>query len=87
MLYESKRLKTEEDRKKLLDVRKLCFESDIDFRKNIDIYFKWTDEIKLFDNNIAYRNETCKKVSQKIREMKNIDEEYIIGAEVVCRIF
>ena len=55
--------------------------------KNIDRYFKWTDEIKLFDNNIAYRNETCKKVSQKIREMKNIDEEYIIGEEVVCRKF
>ena len=35
MLYESKRLKTEEDRKKLLDVRKLCFESDIVFRKKI----------------------------------------------------
>lgn len=33
MLYESKRLKTEEDRKKLLDVRKLCFESDISFKK------------------------------------------------------
>ena len=87
MLYESKRLKTEEDRKKLLDVRKLCFESDISFKKNIDKYFKWTDEIKLFDNNIAYRNETCKKVSQKIREMKNIDDEYIVGEEVVCRKF
>ena len=56
-------------------VLKVIFHS----KKHIDRYFKWTDEIKLFDNNIAYRNETCKKVSQKIREMKIIDDEYIVG--------
>ena len=84
MLYECKRLKTEEDRQKLRDVRRLIFEGT-SFREIIDTYFKWTDKIEMFENNIAYTNNTCKMVSSKIREMKNITEEYVIGEEVICR--
>jgi hypothetical protein len=90
MLYECKRLKTEEDRQKLKAVKHLIHNTDTPYKEVISKDFKWTDEIKLFDNNIAYRNETCKKVSKKIREMKNIDDEYIIdiiGEEVICRKF
>ena len=55
------------------------------FREIIDAYFKWTDKIEMYDNNIAYTNNTCKMVSSKIREMKNITEEYVINEEVICR--
>ena len=84
MLYECKRLKTEEDRHKLRDVKRMIFEGT-PFREIIDNYFKWTDKIEMYDNNIAYTNNTCKMVSSKIREMKNITEEYGIGEEVICR--
>ena len=84
MLYECKRLKTEEDRHKLRDVKRMIFEGT-PFREIIDAYFKWTDKIEMYDNNIAYTNNTCKLVSSKIREMKNITEEYVINEEVICR--
>ena len=84
MLYECKRLKTEEDKQKLRDVKRMIFEGT-PFREIIDKYFKWTDTIELYDNNIAYTNNTCKMVSNKIREMKNISEEYVINEEVICR--
>ena len=84
MLYECKRLKTEEDRQKLRDVKRMIFEG-IPFKEIIDKYFKWTEKIEMYENNIAYTNNTCKMVSSKIREMKNITEEYVIGEEVICR--
>ena len=79
-----KRLKTEEDRQKVRDVKRLIFEGT-PFRESIDAYFKWTDKIEMYDNNIAYTNNTCKMVSSKIRDMKNITEEYVINEEVICR--
>ena len=36
-------------------------------------------------NNIAYTNKTCKEVSKKIRYMKGIKDEYIVGEELICR--
>ena len=84
MLYECKRLKTEEDRHKLRDVKRMIFEGT-PFREIIDNYFKWTDKIEMYDTNIAYTNNTCKMVSSKIREMKNITEEYVIGEKVIYR--
>ena len=84
MLYECKRLKTEEDRPKLRDVKRMIFEGT-PFEEIIDKYFKWTDKIEMYENNIAYTNNTCKMVSSKIREMKNISEEYVINGEVICR--
>ena len=42
---------------------------------------------KKIDNNIAYRNETCKKISKKIRAMKNIDDEYVIGEKSYAENF
>ena len=54
-----KRLKTEEDRQKLRDVKRLIFEGT-PFREIIDAYFKWTDKIEMYDNNIAYTNKPVK---------------------------
>ena len=85
MLYECKRLKTEEDKLKLKDIKHLIFKTDTPYKEIIDKYFRWTSEIEVCENNIAYTNKTCREVSKKIREMKNIEDEYIVGEEVICR--
>ena len=84
MLHERKRLKIEEDRNKLKDVKKMIFEG-VPYRDMINKYFQWTDKIELYDNNIAYTNNTCKEVSKKIRDIKGIKEKYIIGELLMCR--
>lgn len=48
-------------------------------------YFKFTKSV-INDNNVAYRNATCKSVSLKVRKMKGIKEEYIVGDILICRI-
>ena len=53
----------------------------------IEKYFKNTEELELIDNNVAYTNETCRKVSQHIRKERGINEEYAIGDEVTCRVY
>lgn len=85
MLYECKRLKTEEDKLKLKDVKHLIFKTNTHYKEIIDKYFRWTSEIELCENNIAYTNRTCKEVSKKIREMKHIKDEFIVGEDVICR--
>ena len=53
----------------------------------IEKYFEYTEEIELIDNNVAYTNETCRKVSQHIRKERGINEEYVVGDEVICRVY
>ena len=48
-------------------------------------YFKPTKNV-INDNNVAYRNATCKSVSLKVRKMKGIKEEYIVGDILICRV-
>ena len=36
------------------------------------ILFEYTQDIELIDNNVAYTNETCRKVSQHIRKERGI---------------
>ena len=48
-------------------------------------YFKFTKSV-INDNNVAYRNATCKSVSLKVRKMKGIKEEYIVGDILICRV-
>ena len=54
-------------------------------RNVIEKYFGWSEGNEICENNIAFTNYTCKKVSKKIRDMKGIKDEYIIGEEVICR--
>ena len=84
MLYECKRLKTEEDRNKLKDIKRLIFNNE-PILNIIKKYFGWADGSEICENNIAYTNKTCKEVSNRIRKMKGIEDEYIIGEEVICR--
>ena len=48
-------------------------------------YFKPTKNV-INDNNVAYRNATCKSVSLRVRKMKGIKEEYIVGDILICRV-
>lgn len=86
MLYECKRLKSEEDRQKLYDTKDMFF-----LKKNepilniIEKYFGWSDGSEICENNIAFTNHTCKEVSMRIRKMKGIEDEYVVGEEVTCR--
>ena len=36
-------------------------------------------------NNIAYTNETCRKVANEIRRMRQLGDDYIIGDRVICK--
>ena len=84
MLCECKRLKAEEDRNKLKEIKRLIFNNE-PIQNIIEKYFGWADGSEICENNKAYTNKTCKEVSKKIRNMKGIEDEYILDEEVICR--
>ena len=86
-LEECKRLTNVEDRIKLENIYHDIFKTDMTIKQIIEKYFKYTEEIELIDNNVAYTNETCRKVSQHIRKERGINEEYVVGDEVICRVY
>ena len=51
----------------------------------IEKYFGWSEGNEICENNIAYTNKTCREVSSRMRKMKGIEDEYVIGEEVICR--
>ena len=85
MLYECKRLKSEEDRQKLYDIKDMFFKKNEPILNIIEKYFGWSDGSEICENNIAFTNHTCKEVSMRIRQMKGIEDEYVVGEEVICR--
>ena len=84
MLYEYKRLKTEEDRQKLRDVKRLIF-NNVPILNIIEKYFGWSEGNEICENNIAYTHKTCREVSSRMRKMKGIEDEYVIGEYLICR--
>ena len=84
MLYECKRLRTEEDRKKLYDIKAMIV-NNAPILNVIEKHFGWSEGNEICESNIAYTNKTCREVSNKIRKMKGIENEYVIGEEVICR--
>ena len=83
-MYECKRLKTEEDRKKLYDIKGMIMNNE-PILNVIEKYFGWSDGNEICEDNIAYTNKTCREVSSRMRKMKGIEDEYVIGEEVICR--
>ena len=51
----------------------------------VEGYFKHTDKIEMCENNIAYTNETCRKIASEIRRMKQLGDDYIVGDRVICK--
>ena len=84
MLYECKRLKTGEDRNKLKDIKRLIFNNE-PILNIIEKCFGWSEGNEICENNIAYTNKTCREVSSRMKKMKGIDDEYVVGEEVICR--
>ena len=80
-----KRLNTDEDRLKLENMYHDMLKTNMPYAEFIEKYFSFTDKIQNCDNNIAYTNATCKKVSKEIRKMKNIKDEFILGDLMICR--
>ena len=48
-------------------------------------YFKYTSDINLNSNNVAYLNDTCREVANEIRKMQNRKGEYEVGEIKICR--
>ena len=80
-----KRLRKEEDRKKLENIYIDIFENNIKVRELVEKYFKYTSDMNLNENNVAYLNDTCKEVANQIRKKQNRKGEYEVGEVMICR--
>ena len=80
-----KRLRKEEDRKKLENIYIDIFENNVKVRELVEKYFKYTSDMNLNENNVAYLNDTCKEVANQIRKKQNRKGEYEVGEVMICR--
>ena len=84
-LKENKRLKSDEDKEKLKQIKADVFNKEIPLIDTITKYFKFTTSVTQSENNIAYMNDTCKEVAKHIRKLQNKDSEYEVGEVLICR--
>ena len=84
-LRENKRLKTDEDKAKLKQIKADVFNNDIPLMVTITKYFKFTTDITQSENNIAYMNDTCKEVAKHRRKKLGKVTEYEVGEFLICR--
>lgn len=75
----------QEDRDKLINIKKDIFENKLSVKNIIEKYFSYTDCITPSPNNIAFLNDTCKHVPNEIRKLENRDGEYCVGEFLICR--
>ena len=85
MLKECKRLKSQEDRDKLYNIKQDIFVNRIFVDELIRTYFRYTDDRTSLGFNIAFLNNTCKNVSSEIRKKDNRVCEYACGERLICR--
>ena len=83
---ESKRLKKKADKAKLRDFKRDIFDESIPVATTVAKYFKFTARTET-ENNIAYKNATCKSVSKWTRSRLNKKGEYQVGEMLVCRTY
>jgi hypothetical protein len=83
ILKEIKRLKKDEQKQKLMKLKEELRNSENRFR-TLKKYFPFVNTIKT-SNNIALMNETCKMVSNVVRELQERTTEYDKGEFVICR--
>ena len=74
-LKENKRLKNEDDKQKLKQLKKDIFNNDISVKNIINKYFKTTIRHDTL-GNLAYRNSTCETVANYVRQLLNKKLEY-----------
>ena len=80
-----KRVKSDEDKLKLKQLKEDVFNEDIPLIDTITKYFKFTKDISKSNKNIAYLNRTCAGVAEKIRKKLNKTSEYEVGEKIICR--
>ena len=80
----NKRFKNKEDMERLEEIKQML-KIGCNFNDVIVKHFKYTDNINESENNIAYKNETCKDVSAAIRKTLNKVNDYEIGEILICR--
>ena len=80
----NKRFKNKEDMDRLEEIKKML-KDGCNINKLILKHFKYTDNINESENNIAYKNETCKNVSSAIRKKLNKVDDYEVGEILICR--
>ena len=51
----------------------------------IEKHFGWNEGNEIYENNIIYINKICREISGKMRKMKGIEDEYVIGEDVIYR--
>jgi hypothetical protein len=83
-LKENKRLKNEDDKQKLKQLKTDIFNNDISVKNIIDKYFKTTTRHDTL-SNLAYRNSTCKTVANNVRQLLNKKLEYEVDEVLICR--
>jgi hypothetical protein len=83
ILKEIKRLKKDEQKQKLMKLKEELRNSENKF-ETLKKYFPFVNTIKT-SNNIALMNETCKMVSNVVRELQERTTEYDKGEFVICR--
>ena len=79
ILEENKRLKTDEDKMMLKQIKSDIFNNNIPVMNTIKEYFKSTSEITKSLKNIAYMNDTCNDVAKHIRKLQCKNNEYEVG--------
>jgi len=85
-LQENKRLKTEEDKALLKQLKHDIFNIELSETDIIKKYFQMTDKITT-ESNIAYTNKRCSSVAKQVRINLGKKDDYEVGEILVCRKF
>jgi hypothetical protein len=83
-LRENKRQRKEEDKRKLSRFKAEIFDQSISIRDTVRKYFKLTRWPNT-ENNIAFKNATCARVSKEVRKRMAKASDYEVGEVLVCR--
>lgn len=84
-LKENKRLKSDEDKLILKQIKEDIFNENIPVMDTLENYFQFTHDVTKSLKNIAYRNSTCKYVARRTRKQQNKTDEYEVGEFLVCK--
>ena len=84
-MKENKRLKTEEDKIKLKNLKYDILKTNMSVLDIINKYNLKTTTKIITEDNIAYTNSKCNEISKEVRKMLGKKESYEVGEKLVCR--
>ena len=77
----------ERNREKLNQIYTDWWIKEMPLKEWIEKHFKYTDDIMISENNIAYTNLRCQAVSNEIRKKLNKQTKYEVGEILICRLY